>query len=380
VTGSASTAHTFATAGSYTVTLTVTDDRGATGTAMMTVAVTPFVRVPLVADASDEVAAAACSLASRGASLHVAWYSARHPTVWYATWTNGALNREVVDTFGFNTGGNIKDVLQLVLDSAGNPHVVYGRDDQVWYATKSGGTWLRERVDSSTNAAHSLDRYPPSLALNAADQPTVVYVGYVSNRVVVIATRTGPNAWTQTVPTFPLGTNYGSNLTGHVTFGAGNTLFMPIQLYTSTTGGGYLSHLAIWNGSASEVVSMAGALPGFSAATSLAWAGTGRLLALGGTGLFDIAVGSPLATSTARMSYVEVSATSQHAVATTSTGEPRLVINHGSTLESVWPDGIPGFWRRFDLGPTDSGRIDAAVDSNNDTRACFFRAGKLVLY
>ncbi len=80
------------------------------------------------------------------------------------------------------------------------------------------------------------------------------------------------------------------------------------------------------------------------------------------------------------MSYLETASTSQHAVAATTTGEPRIVINHGSTLESVWPMSTPGFWARFDLGATDSGRIDAAVDANNDTRACFFRAGKLVLY
>jgi hypothetical protein len=42
--------------------------------------------------------------------------------------------------------------------------------------------------------------------------------------------------------------------------------------------------------------------------------------------------------------------------------------------------GTPGFWDRFDLGATDSGRIDAVVDGNGDTRACFFRAQKLVLY
>ena len=89
---------------------------------------------------------------------------------------------------------------------------------------------------------------------------------------------------------------------------------------------------------------------------------------------------TPLSATTARMSYLETSQTSQHAIAATTTGEPRIVINHGSTLESVWPLATPGFWARSDLGPTDSGRIDAAVDGNGDTRACFFRAQKLLLY
>jgi hypothetical protein len=150
-------------------------------------------------------------------------------------------------------------------------------------------------------------------------------------------------------------------------------------MYGSTLGN-YQSYLTAWNGTTSELFVLGGSLPGLTDASSFAWGGSSRLYLLGGTGLFDITLGTPLSASSARMSYLEISSTSQHAVAATTSGEPRIVINHGSTLESVWPMGTPGFWDRFDLGATDSGRIDAVVDGNGDTRACFFRAQKLVLY
>jgi hypothetical protein len=36
--------------------------------------------------------------------------------------------------------------------------------------------------------------------------------------------------------------------------------------------------------------------------------------------------------------------------------------------------------RTADLSQVDTAEIDAAVDAENETRVCFFRAGKLLLY
>jgi hypothetical protein len=160
-----------------------------------------------------------------------------------------------------------------------------------------------------------------------------------------------------------------------VTFNGAGQLVLPVTIATSSSGA--VSYLATWTAGATEIFNLPRSL---TSATSLAWAGSSRLLVMSGSGLVDVALASPLANSTAVVSYLETSGTQQHAVAITSTGEPRLVINHGSGLESVWPHAGTHLWDRWDLGVTDSGRIDAVVDSNGDTRACFFRAGKLLLY
>ncbi len=379
VTGVNTATHAFATAGTYTVTLTVTDNLGATGSTTLVVVISTFVRVPVVVDpvASDELASAACGLAARGTTLHVAWFTARHPTLWYATWANGTLTREVVDSLGFNLGGAIAPAVQLVLDPGGTPHLVYVRNGQVWYATKSGTSWLHERADSVATPASNASTSPPSIAVDSAGKVAVAYETNSSSRVVA-ATRSA-GTWTQVILPAPLGTVYSSSLRGDITWASTGALLLPMEIYGSGNGA-YLDYLASWNGTATELLPLNTPLPGLSLASSFAWAGSSRLFLLGGTGLYDVSVASPLSSSTALVSYLEVSSTQQHAVAATSTGEPRIVINHGSTLESVWPMSTPGFWSRLDLGATDPGRIDAAVDSNNDTRACFFRAGKLVLY
>jgi hypothetical protein len=124
-------------------------------------------------------------------------------------------------------------------------------------------------------------------------------------------------------------------------------------------------------GSATTVSALSGRV-------SLATSAT-RLYALEAGGLWDVALNPTFSSSTSRRSLVETFSSSQLSVAMDSGGQPRLVVRHGSDLESVWA-GPDGFWRRLELGGIDTGWVDVDVDAANDTRACFVRAGRLMVY
>ena len=71
-----------------------------------------------------------------------------------------AWTSEIVDT-DFQDG-----MAQIVLDSSGNPHLLYERSDGIWYAYWDGA-WNRSNVDSATGRA--------SLALDSSDQPHISF-------------------------------------------------------------------------------------------------------------------------------------------------------------------------------------------------------------
>lgn len=62
------------------------------------------------------------------------------------------------------------------------------------------------------------------------------------------------------------------------------------------------------------------------------------------------------------------------------TGTPLAPAAWAGLLESVTPRASDDYWTYENLGATDTGLVDVAVDGAGDTRACFFRAGRLLLY
>ena len=362
----------FAAPGTYTVTVTVTDDRGAMASATLVVTIVPFVRVPVVALATADDVGGACGLWANGNRLFVAWTSRVHPGVHFGEFVNGAIVAEVVDAMGFNTGGTVEQYVQLQVEANGTPHLIYVRDGQVFYATKSGGSWLRERVDSpslplSTN---------PSFTLGPSGAPSVVYgvrplnaCGSFTCERVALAVRSA-GTWTRSVLSLPspISSTSSQTLTGDLTFD-GSRLLFPVVNSSSY-------FLVGWTSAAVTTVAVPTSLGGRASM----WAtGSMRAYLLSGTGVHDVTLSTPLSASMIRQSLVETFSTSQHAVAADSAGLPRLVVNHGNELESVWA-GPDGFWRRVELGNADPGLIDVAVDAANETRACFVRAGKLMVY
>ncbi len=382
VSGAAATAsRAYASAGTFTVTVTVTDDRGATATASLTVTITPFIRVPVVALPAVDDVGGACGLWATSNRLFVAWTSRVHPGVHFGEFSTGAIQAEVVDAMGFNTGGVVDQHVQLQVEANGTPHLLYVRDNQVFYATKSGASWLRERVDSATEPYNSGNHARPSLTLGAAGAPSIVYgirstaCGFNCDRVVV-AVRGGPSSWTRAVvsPASPVSSNSSQSLTGDLTYDGSRLLFPIVGSDSSTSFS--RNFLVGWTAAATTVVT----LPSTGGGRASLWAASStRAYLLSGVGVHDLALAASLPSSSIRQSLVETFSTTQHAVAADSAGLPRLVVNHGDELESVWA-GPDGFWRRLELGRADSGLIDVAVDGANETRACFVRAGKLMIY
>lgn len=377
-------AHTFTTAGTYTVTLTVTDDRGATGTATLQVVVSAFVRLPVVVTPATGDVGTACALATPGSRVFLAWTSARHPSVNFGEFASGVLSAEVVDGLGFNTGGNVSQHVSMQLDASNTPHLVYVRDGQVVYATKQAGAWVRERVDSDVQP---LSRFlssaqtafsAPSVAVSAAGVSVLYATGSGSSAAPyrpVVAVR-GSGAWTRSVVP-AAGTSCTS--CAHLPVGdlvidaSGRHLFPSVdETFSLST-----PKLNAWtSGGVSSLTSPSA----FGARTSLALAGPGRLLTVSSSGVLDVTLAAAFASSTATRSTIETFSAGQVAIAADQAGLPRVLVAHGGALEHLTATANPAFWEREELGPVDVGLLDVSVDGANATRACFIRAGRLMLY
>lgn len=359
--------HAFAAAGTYTVTLTVTDDRGATHTATLVVTISAFVRVPTAVDTADDYGTA-CALGARGAVLHVAYFARTHPAVRYATWDGTTLAREQVDGLGFNAGGLVDGRLALAVASDGTPHVLWVRSDTgtLWYAVRTASGWQRERVDTD---ALRIQGGPIALALDpATGEAVVAYSSYTTSFYdrVTVARRAVAGGWAVAQVRFTTA-SWEQPAGDLVVFGG--SVYVPFRASAAPNAG-----LGKLTGTTAETLPLA-----TSGRTSLAVT-TGRAFVVSGAGLHDVAAATPWSASTSRLSFTEGVSTTQHAVALDAAGRPRVVANLGGSLEALTPTATEDYWTFQDLGATDSGLIDAAVDGAGATRACFFRAGKLVLY
>lgn len=360
--------HAFAAAGTYTVTLTVTDDDGATHSTTLVVTVTAYVRVPTVVDTADSYGTA-CALAARGSVLHVAYFARTHPAVLYATWNGTTLTREQVDGLGFNVGGLVDGRLALAVASDGTPHALWVRSDTgtLWYGVRTAGGWQRERVDTDALRVQSA---PIALALDpSSGQPVVAYSAYNASFYdrIIVGRRAAAGGWTLEQPRFNASATWEQPAGDLAVFGG--SIYVPFRASSAPNAG-----LGKLTGTTAEALALS-----TSGRTSLAVT-SGRAFVVSGAGLHDVAVAMPWSASTSRLSFTEGVSTTQHAVALDGAGRPRVVANLGGTLEALTPTATEDYWTFQDLGATDTGLIDADVDGAGATRACFFRAGKLVLY
>ena len=364
----ASATHAFSMAGTFTVRLTVTDNRGGTGSATLVVVIAAPVHVPTVVSATNADVGSACAIATPGSRVFLAWTTTRHPGLRFGEYVGGVLQEEVVDALGFGTGGLVGQHVSMRVEANGTPHLSYVRDSVPFYATKQGGVWLRERVDASlpTNGATGL----PSVALNGS-APVVLYDSFLSGTGTrpVLATRTGANTWSATVLTGSTGFIVGDMAID----GAGRATF---PLYSGISNVQLAS--VVLPATTMQFVSLFGTNT-TPARLRMAVAGT-RLFTVGAPGVFQTEPAANFSASVMTRSTVETFQSTQHAIAADPAGLPRVLVVHSGELEHLWVSSTPEFWRRESLGPVDNGQIAVSVDGANATRGCFVRAGKLMLY
>lgn len=341
--------------------------------------------MPVIDGGTLEVTGGACDVQYEGttSNLAIAFTSETHPSVTYGRWNGAAWTLEVIDGMGFNVGGVISTFVTLKEAWNGTPHLLYVRSSQLIYATRSStDTWTRERVDTSTfTLATWSEPRLPSLSLDGSGTPVVLFAstdatsgGYVRPGVTV---RTGSSSWSLS-SAHPSAVSSTSNLypVGELVI-EGTRFIFPVQ--GTTFGRTHLYSVAA--GVASSLVLSSTSSNAFGTFADSALAGSNRVLFSGSGSVWDLSINtSSFSSSTSSESRTESSGgTASGAIAADAAGKPWVVALHGGSLESLWTKAA-GYWLRADLGAADATQIDASVDGANQTRACFVRSGRLMIY
>jgi hypothetical protein len=397
--------HTYAKPGTYTVTLTVTDNRG--GSAQATLQVEVARPPPLAVVVDSEGTGSHCSLAlDAQGQPHVTYLNTQHSQLRHAWFDGTTWRREVVDGPGFNRGEAAGVRSSLAVDGEGRVYVAYEtKAGQVRFASKDTGGWSHDATAVGTGTW-------PRLALDASQggQPVVLYEASASGVLSLHYVRRGVSGWSS--PEVPLGLSTSACRYTYA-FGGGDLLVGAdgvarsaayVFCMDTSSGGAYpyqggLAYLergttGTWS---TQYVTGTGTRINVSTPASsslerprLARSATGALALLGvGTawntttggfasfnGLHHRAPGA----STWTRSYVDSGLTS-YALAWN--GEkPTLVTRHGDGLELLTPDP-ENFWQ-YDvtgLGSSDSGVTpDLRIDGEGWPRLCFVRSGNLMVY
>ncbi len=361
--------HTYTAEGTFTVTLTVTDDEGETGEATLDVEVIIPEPVPEVVWDTAETFGSRCQLViDSNDNPHVVFRNTTHPSLWYAVFDGTDWNVDFVDGPGFDIGGEVTGDISLAVDSGGDPHIAYRYTNttEVRYATTSGSSWTRELVnatwDSSTSgngsvgiALDPLNGERPTIAFSYYDN----YWGYVSPTV---AYRTGSSSWTEEQYTINSSGNYA---TGGIQFTASGVAWMT---YDYNDG-----RVINWSSSA-------GFFDSQTFTDAFDWSSYMPLVLDSGNQpivLTDEGTHHRQSTGDWIRSDVEPSDYSYYDIGINPAGDFYLGLQEGGDITLIHGDP---YWTYEYQGPMDGAWPGIDVDSDGKVWACFFRDGNLMVY
>ncbi len=402
---SSSVEHVYASEGSYNVSLTVFDDDGASGHVAAEIAVTPFVRSPVVVEDVRDGLGYTCSLAFLPSELAViAYRNATHDQLKVARQLpDGDFAIEVVEGLGIDLGGASGKSNTMAIDSAGVVHVAHlltlaSGELRLHYSRFAGSSW--SYVDLGPASAGHFPR-GVDLTLNPTnnEMPEIIYRGGDGRSLQWAHCNSDcdhhgnwaiDTLYTETRSEF--GVEDDGVFVGELAVSSGGTRYISASFVfrqddPNSSYDAWMTEMVVLidhgSGFFAETV-----VPLYRAATSysvyeprdwnfsrIALDTTDQPLLAHPEGIYH-----RLAANDWSLSSVEHGTLNNFAVAFDAAADTAYVLHrHGGNLELIG-ENERSFWLYRDLGPEDDAWPDLELDPRGEPRACFFRSNNLLLF